>query len=296
MLCKSPYMLGSAPVGCGQCLPCRINRRRLWTTRCFLESLCHDENCFVTLTYNDEHLPDGNSLVPGDLRDFLKRLRSYLEPEKIRFFGVGEYGESGQRGVNPHYHLSVFGAGPHVAPLVARAWSKEGVPFGHTMTAEFNRDTAQYVCGYVIKKLTRHGDPRLGNRHPEFARMSNRPGIGAPAVAVLAESLGDNGYGFVGRTGDVPMSVMVDGKKLGLGRYLRSKLRDEFNMTEEQKNRIVQRWYDEKFQEMLGLLNDPKVKKEGALSFKGAVLAKNKQALASLEARDKITNSKKGTL
>lgn len=280
-------MMGSAPVGCGQCLPCRINRRRLWTNRCFLESLCHDENCFVTLTYDDEHLPANNDLEPGHLKNFLKRLRHQFPAGQIRFFGVGEYGHGGERGWNPHYHLSLFGAGVLAHHKIKSAWTK-----GHVYTAEFNRDTAQYVCGYVIKKLTAPDVPGLEGHTPEFSRMSNRPGIGALAIHVLVNALGDSGFGHLRRTGDVPMSLKVDGKDMALGRYLREKLRDEFNVTEEQRNQITQRFFDEKFQEMLAMLNDPAVQKETPLSFKQNYLAKKKQPLASLEARDKISNSK----
>ena len=50
-------MKDAVPFGCGQCLPCRVNKRRLWTNRIMLESMCHDDNAFVTLTYNDDNIP-----------------------------------------------------------------------------------------------------------------------------------------------------------------------------------------------------------------------------------------------
>lgn len=64
-----------------------------------LEAAQYEDNCFITLTYDDEHLPLGMSLVPKDLQDFLKRFRSRIAPIKVRYYGVGEYGDQTQR---PH--------------------------------------------------------------------------------------------------------------------------------------------------------------------------------------------------
>jgi len=65
-----------------------------------LESLCHEDNAFITLTYDNENLPENATLVPKDLKDFQKRLRYHANID-LRFFSVGEYGEKTQR---PHYH------------------------------------------------------------------------------------------------------------------------------------------------------------------------------------------------
>ena len=42
---------------CGQCIGCRLDRSRAWAMRCIHEASLHDENCFITLTYNAENLP-----------------------------------------------------------------------------------------------------------------------------------------------------------------------------------------------------------------------------------------------
>lgn len=47
---------------------------------------------FVTLTYDEEHLPPDGSLRKRDLQLYLKRLRRRLP---FRFFAAGEYGERG---------------------------------------------------------------------------------------------------------------------------------------------------------------------------------------------------------
>lgn len=232
-------MAGTIPFGCGQCLPCRINRRRQWMWRQYLEALCHEENCFVTLTYADEHLPPRSSLDPSHLSGFLKRFRKRIEPTRVRFFGVGEYGESGTRGINPHYHLSLFGVSGRTddlgrgrfrhfgsSQLIWDCWGK-----GNAFTAEFNETTAQYVAGYVVKKLTNTDDPRLEGRHPEFARMSNRPGIGADAAKIIAERLLERHLDW--STGDVPHELKIGKRSIPLGRYLLRKVRERVGFSEE---------------------------------------------------------------
>jgi hypothetical protein len=103
---------------CGRCIGCRIERTRQWAVRCVLESRYYKRNCFITLTYDNEHLPKDKSVKKEDLRNFIKRLRKRLEKyyeiseegvpkkHKIKYFGCGEYGEHYSR---PHYHVAIFG-------------------------------------------------------------------------------------------------------------------------------------------------------------------------------------------
>ena len=69
-------------VPCGHCVACRIARSREWAVRLLHESEFWDDFCFVTLTYDDEHLVSP-SLVPRDLTLFFKRLRKDLGERKI---------------------------------------------------------------------------------------------------------------------------------------------------------------------------------------------------------------------
>lgn len=195
-----------------------------------MEAVAAKESCFLTLTYDKEHLPESGSLVPEHLQKFLKRLRRELEPRRIRFFAVGEYGE---RTLRPHYHLALFGVdlGSHVGldrMVKLKAWD-----LGNAHVGSLTVQSAQYIGGYVLKKLTNPDDPfvfkRLGGRHPEFARMSLRPGIGHVVVSGIARWLvSSRGNREVMLSGDVPMQLRMDGKFWSIGRYLRDQVRVAF--------------------------------------------------------------------
>ncbi|QXP44305.1 MAG: replication initiator protein [Arizlama microvirus] len=212
MLCRKPFVQAGHAFPCGQCMPCRFNRRRMWTHRLMLERLCHKDACFVTLTYDDEHLPKGGVLVKKDLQDWLKRFRRAIEPVKIRFYGVGEYGETNGR---PHYHVFLYGVSPCCEEVVRSTWNRGLVHVG-TVT----HDSASYIAGYTVKKMTNKDDPRLNGRPPEFCRMSLRPGIGADAMWDVASSVL-----WLDRDGDVPQALNHGRRNMPLGRYLRNLLR-----------------------------------------------------------------------
>lgn len=217
MLCKKPFHKRGAQFGCGQCLPCRINRRRLWSHRILLEALVSPSASFLTLTYKD--IPDGASLVPRDLQLFFKRLR---KSGPLRYFAVGEYGDFSGR---PHYHAALFGVGVTEDVRVREAWG-----LGHIMLGDLTFASASYVAGYVTKKMTAWDDVRLNGRHPEFARMSLRPGIGASAMSDVAAALfNQHGWDEITRTGDVPSVLRHGSRMFPLGRYLRRELRKHMN-------------------------------------------------------------------
>lgn len=220
MLCTSPFVRGLAAYPCGQCQPCRINRRRLWTHRLLLEQAKHEASSFITLTYDKANLPVGGTLVPKHTQLWLKRLRERLRPIPVRFFLVGEYGDETWR---PHYHAALFGLGPHGSQEVQETWN-----MGFTSVGLLTAQSAAYVAGYVTKKMTSHQDPRLQGRHPEFCRMSLKPGIGASAMQDVANALNcSEGAEVMAHERDVPAVLMHGRKLLPLGRYLRDRLRQE---------------------------------------------------------------------
>ncbi|AXL15276.1 replication initiator protein [Microviridae sp.] len=187
---------------CGQCYGCRLDYSQMWAVRSMHEAqLTEDNNCMVTLTYDENHLPLDGSLNPPDVQKFLKRLRKRHTGQTIRFLAAGEYGPSvGQR---PHYHILLFGYRPNDLDLF---FENEGIPtytseslqrvwnMGFTTVSDLTIETAAYVARYVLKKVNASkaspGDKyhahyervcqitgEVRQRHPEFARMSNRPGL-----------------------------------------------------------------------------------------------------------------------
>lgn len=203
-----------------------------------LEAELHPQNAFLTLTYADEHLPvlsNGRAtLVHQDARDWLKRLRKKIEPTKVRYFLVGEYGDESNR---PHYHVALFNFPPcrrgttgfgmsqpdwsrccASCHMVGSTWGKGKVYVGSLETS-----SAQYVAGYVLKKMTRYDDPRLDGRDPEFARMSLKPGIGAYWMDEVASTFMQ--FNLEKTQVDVPSTLRHGSKHWPIGRYLQRRLR-----------------------------------------------------------------------
>lgn len=184
-----PYHSLSIP--CGQCIGCRLEKSRQWAIRCSLESQLYQNSYFLTITYDDEHLPKSGSLVPDDLQKFLKRLRRYVEyhgsDKKIRFFACGEYGDNFLR---PHYHAIIFnldisdlkrfstsfsGDIYYTSETINQIWKN-----GYVIIGEVTFESCAYVARYVTKKMTgSQADFYYEGRQPEFVRMSRRPGIGS---------------------------------------------------------------------------------------------------------------------
>ena len=151
------------------------------------------DNCFITLTYNDENLPFGGNLEKHHFQKFMKRIRK--KHGKMRYFHCGEYGETTLR---PHYHAILFGYRPSDPELFSTQGEnklyesktlRETWGLGHTTFGELTFETAAYVARYITKKV--NGDPavehyraidaetgEIFDRQPEYCTMSRKPGIG----------------------------------------------------------------------------------------------------------------------
>lgn len=181
-------------VPCGQCIGCRLEKSRQWALRCMHEAQMHEDNCFLTLTYDDKNLPAHNSLELRDFQLFMKRLRKQYG-SGIRFFHCGEYGEKNGR---PHYHAIIFnfdfpdkvlfsvrnGNRLYTSVALSALW-----PLGHSSIGAVTFESAAYVARYCLKKIVGKDSDRYYERvdpttgevvliAKEYATMSRRPGIG----------------------------------------------------------------------------------------------------------------------
>lgn len=186
-------------------MSCRINKSRKWTGKLLLEmsttptDLAH----FVTLTYDDEHVPKGNTLVKEHALQFRKALSKRLGYFP-RYFMVGEYGNRSER---PHYHAALFNLPSSKSDAIENAWGK-----GFTSISPMTPERAAYIAQYCTKKLTRPDDIRLGSRHPEFTQMSRRPALGDAMVASMGKELATrSGRKAVQQIGDVPHQFRTGG-------------------------------------------------------------------------------------
>lgn len=171
---------------CGKCLSCKMRKAKDWSIRAVHEAQLHDENCFVTLTYDDDHLPKDMSVSIRDLQLFFKRLRKELSyyDRKVRYLACGEYGSRNGR---PHYHLLLFGFVPgdnvlcstgnlfstYSSALISRLW-----PYGFNVVGSLTEKSAAYVARYTVKKAKSLDGEREDGRTPEFITCSRRPGLG----------------------------------------------------------------------------------------------------------------------
>lgn len=305
-LCENPFMVGNYPAPCGKCDPCIKTRKSRWKNRILFESYAHEHSAFVTLTYSDENLRYYNektneftppSLVPSDLRNFLKRIRRASEPTKLRFYACGEYGDRNWR---PHYHLALFGyepcwygqtrkerhaKGQSCCPPCDRLKEKWGL--GSIDNAPLNEKTSSYIAGYVTKKLTKETDPRLEGRFPEFQRMSNRPGLGAFAVEPLTDALFSRfGKDMLTEHGDVPAFLMQGGQQIFLDRYIRSKVREEIGVNDATLQKSQKAFEKELLDMYQAILFDPEIpQKEKPLSLKKFIQDRDKQKILNLKSK-----------
>lgn len=190
---KDGFYDSQFPIACGQCIGCRLEKSRVWAARCMHEAELHIHNHFITLTYDEENIPDNNSLCLRDLQLFWKRLRRHYG--KLQYYACGEYGTKFSR---PHYHAIIYGIdisdkSPHsinngnriyTSEKIKRLWRK-----GMVFIGDVTFESCAYVARYILKKqLGRHNEKEYDlineetgevfRRKKEFTVMSRNPAIG----------------------------------------------------------------------------------------------------------------------
>lgn len=226
--CLTPYYVkdrhtnDEIPVPCGRCPVCSARRVSGWSFRLMKEGERSSSSFFITLTYDNEHVPPTKrgykSLSKVDLQKFFKRLRK-LNDEKIKYYAVGEYGGKTMR---PHYHIILFNA---KLETVLKAWSLDGRYLGDYHVGKVTEASIGYTMKYIskTKKIPQHkNDDRL----PEFALMSKGMGANYLTQAMIKWHKAD--------IGNRMYCNLKDGKKIAMPRYYKQKL----NLDEHEQDRI----------------------------------------------------------
>lgn len=208
------YRRGVTEFDCGSCPECLRKRSGIWALRSFFEAKEHAHNCMITLTY-DNYLRDEKGCIIGetipdrdlhvckrDVQLFVKRLRKYFYPQKIKYLITAEYGKKTHRA---HYHALLFGVDfpdavrykrskrnnwIYVSKTLARLWN-HGICTIDNL--RLNSATARYCTKYCAKQR---------NNDDTFMLMSR--GIGLHG---LLQSFNGLGYFVEGVEYPVPRLV-----------------------------------------------------------------------------------------
>lgn len=210
---------------CGKCLECRGAYVRQMTTRGLHELQTAGPSSFLTLTYDDEHLPLDMCVSVREMQLFLKRLRR--AGFDVRYLLCGEYGETTHR---PHYHAILYGQAFRRGSVEVEP-SRSGLPQwthnaiedawqgrGRHRLGMATHDSIQYTAGYIYKKLTYGerlmavpfhvpGMPFPVYRTEPFVLASKNPGLGLEYFARNAENILARG------------NVVSNGREVPIPRY-----------------------------------------------------------------------------
>lgn len=123
------------------------------------EQTFHKHSSFLTLTYDQAHLPEHGQLVKRDLQLFFKRLRKNVG--SFRYVACGEYGERHRR---PHFHVALFGldfgedrlfykttpVGDHLytSAVLSSVWTA-----GTALVGGLTFESCAYIGRYITKRL-----------------------------------------------------------------------------------------------------------------------------------------------
>lgn len=189
-------------VPCRQCTGCRLDQSREWAVRCVNEARMYEQNCFITLTYNEEKLPEDEGLQLDHVQRFMKRLRKKVG-KKLKYFSCGEYGDKNLR---PHYHMLLFnydfddkkyfrttknGDKLYTSQKLDDLWidTDDKKSLGFATLGELTFKSAGYTARYCLKKrngikaFTRYAEMDyvtgkvIAWRKPDYSAQSNGLGL-----------------------------------------------------------------------------------------------------------------------
>lgn len=195
---------------CGKCLHCRKKKAFELATRCVLHASLYQQNCFLTLTYDEKKETYHNVFDYSDIQKFKKRFRQKVwrdYKQRIEIFNVHEYGRNGKK----HWHLICFNYDfvdktlftmSSNLPLYTSKLLQSLWPFGFSTIGDVSEASAMYQSQYMEKDFkNRNNNNKLYRSH------SKHSGIAKPYFLLHYKQLLSLGY------------VPIGGRKLPLPRY-----------------------------------------------------------------------------
>lgn len=179
MMCTNPVVLETGFFNCGKCQSCQAKVRQDWEIRLTNELKTSKTGICITLTYRNDCLPPGATLVKSDVQNYIKRIRQQLwrnrDNRRIKYFVAGEYGDRFGR---PHYHAIIFGLSMRDQHLLHDKWQ-----MGFTKVDILSPQSIRYVTKYLQKPSIFRG--RAGrnlyryqmHKEPPFRLMSQGIGL-----------------------------------------------------------------------------------------------------------------------
>lgn len=177
-----PFLNGSKSmvIPCGRCPECIKKRQNAWVVRFKLEQqywrkvFAGSQTYFITLTYDDKHLPETRDMAIKNWQACLKSLYRNLN-HRPRYYCVSENGSVHGR---LHFHCLLFGM-PVVdmdvfrKKTLAKAW-----PYGFNTCTYATGKTLWYVSKYVTKDISAFNSTAWKC----IESYSKRPALGAMAL------------------------------------------------------------------------------------------------------------------
>lgn len=238
--CLHPILINNTKTGtsnevpCSRCWNCLTRRADAWAFRILQEKKRSTSAHFVTLTYDDQHVPINPetmtiTLDKEAIPKYMKRLRKLhekvykLKPSlrmKLKYYAVGEYGEDYER---PHYHIILFNAIKELIPL---SWAIDNKMIGLVDIGKkgVTAGGARYLCQYMLTGLNDNNQLR----QKPFSLMSKNLGDNYITKAIKQWHLEKTGKAVVTKEGIMKTRdryyAIQDGYKIALPRYYRDKI------------------------------------------------------------------------
>ena len=205
----------SIQVPCGKCLNCRITKESqlIYLANKELNQvyLSGRGASFVTLTYDDSHVPINErcklTLRKKDLKDFMKRLRRRMEyhgdTTKFKYVYCGEYGDKFSR---PHYHIAFLG----LSDNQIRQYSRKVWKFGLCDIGALSNGGLRYVCKYMTKQNpSKKVSQVYDSAGVEKPFIYHSIGLGKEWIIKHLQQIADNNFQFTinGKVNVFPKSV-----------------------------------------------------------------------------------------